>query len=70
MALFRRNYGGYGREDKQVGLKTLLRGDTFLIRILAFALCIGVYYLIVHYTHKDMGPGQKQADSLEAPQKK
>jgi hypothetical protein len=69
MALFRRSYGGYGREDKQVGLKTILRGDAFLIRLAAFALCVALYYLIVHYTHKE-SPAQKQADTTEAPAKR
>ena len=52
MALLKKSYSSFGREDKLSGVRAIIKGDTFFIRLIAFALLAGLFLLIVELTHK------------------
>ncbi len=70
MALIRKRYTSFGREDKLVGVKALLRGDSIIIRAIAFALCVGIYLLVVEVTHKKTSAENATQDTIVTTQKK
>jgi hypothetical protein len=70
MALIRKRYTSFGREDKLVGVKALLRGDSIIIRAIAFALCAGIYLLVVEVTHKKTPTENTTQDSVVTAPKK
>ncbi len=52
MALIRRRVASFGREDRTFGLAAILKADSFLIRLIAFVILGGIFYLVVQMTHK------------------
>lgn len=70
MALFRKRYGGYDREDKPPLIQSLIKGDSIVVRIGAFIVCALLYYVIVQATHKDSPSDRPTKDSvITAPKK-
>ena len=66
MALFNKRYSSFGREDRLVGMRALLKGDTFLIRLVAYLVLAGLFLLMVEITHKTPPP-PAGSDTTQAP---
>ncbi len=67
MALFNKRYSSFGREDRLVGMRALLKGDTFIIRLAAYLLLAGLFLLIVELTHKTPPPQPNENEAAPAP---
>ncbi len=67
MALFNKRYSSFGREDRLVGMRALLKGDTFLIRLVAYLVLAGLFLLMVELTHKTPPPAPADSDSTQTP---
>jgi len=65
MAFLKKSYSSFGREDKLSGIRAIVKGDTFYIRLIAFVLLAGLFLLIVELTHKT--PKTTQSEEPPAP---
>lgn len=65
MALLRRRYASFGREDKTFGLRALIKGDSWAVRIAVFLILSSLFYLIVQLTHHRVNP-QEQKQEMPA----
>jgi membrane protein implicated in regulation of membrane protease activity len=52
MALLRKRYASFDREDKTFGIRALIMGDSWAIRIAVFVILSGLFILIVQLTHR------------------
>ncbi|MFI5264889.1 MAG: hypothetical protein ACHQM6_10280 [Candidatus Kapaibacterium sp.] len=66
MALLRRRYASFGREDKTFGIRALIKGDSWAVRIGVFVILSLFFYLIVQLTHHRINPAE-QKQELPAP---
>jgi hypothetical protein len=66
MALIRRRYASFGREDKTFGIRALIKGDSWIVRIAVFIVLSAVFYLIVQLTHHRVS-SVEQKQELPAP---
>jgi len=68
MALMRKRYASFGREDKTFGIRALIKGDSWLVRIAVFLMLGFFFYLVVQLTHHRIAPGDaKQSQPLPLP---
>jgi large-conductance mechanosensitive channel len=70
MALLRRRYASFGREDKTFGIRALIKGDSWIVRIAVFVILGFLFFLLVQLTTHRVNPqDQKQemppADSTD-----
>ena len=69
MALLRRRYASFGREDKTFGIRALIKGDSWAVRIGMFVLLSAIFFLVVQLTHHRVNPQeQKQEQELPEPE--
>ena len=68
MALLRRRYASFGREDKTFGVRALIKGDSWAVRIGVFVLLAGIFFLVVQLTHHRVNP-QEEKQEQSAPEK-
>ena len=69
MALLRRRYASFGREDKTFGIRALIKGDSWAVRIGVFVVLSAIFFLVVQLTHHRVNPkDQKQEQELPAPE--
>ena len=66
MALLRKRVPTFGREDRVSGLRVLLRGQSFFIRLVAFLVVAGLFLLFVTLTHKSTD-SRRVPDSVALP---
>jgi len=66
LALLRRRYASFGREDKTFGIRALIKGDSWAVRIGVFILLSLFFYLIVQLTHHHV-TSVEQKQELPAP---
>lgn len=66
MALLRRRYASFGREDKTFGIRALIKGDSWAVRIGVFVILSGIFFLIVQLTNHRVNP-QEQKIEQEQP---
>ena len=66
MALIRRRYASFGREDKTFGIRALIKGDSWAVRIAFFVILSAFFYLVVQLTHHHVTP-QETKQELPAP---
>ena len=69
MALLKKKYVSFGREDKTFGIRALIKGDSWAVRIAIFVLLSGIFFLVIQLTHhrpnlRDLKQGQILFDSL------
>jgi hypothetical protein len=70
MALLRRRYASFGRENKTFGIRALIKGDSWAVRIGLFVILSAVFFLVVQLTHHRVNPQeQKQEQEQTAPEK-
>jgi hypothetical protein len=69
MPFLRKRVPTFGREDRASGLRVLLRGQSFFIRLVAFLVVAGVFLLIVTLTHRRSTTEPAASDSLKIEQK-
>ena len=70
MALIRKRYSSFGREERPSGIRALIKADTLVIRAIAFALCAMIFLLIVQITHKNSPAETANIDSVAVTPKK
>ena len=71
MALLRRRYASFGREDKTFGIRALIKGDSWAVRIGVFVVLSAIYFLVVQLTHHRVNPKeQNQEQESPAPENK
>ncbi len=71
MALLRRRYASFGREDKTFGIRALIKGDSWAVRIGVFVVLSAVFFLVVQLTHHRVNPlDQQQNQEQAAPENK
>ena len=72
MALLRRRYASFGREDRTFGIRALIKGDSWAVRIALYLLLSAAFFLIVQITHRRVNPEeQKQEQPVQTiPNKK
>lgn len=63
MAFLKKSYSSFGREDKLSGVRAIVKGDSFFIRFIVFALLAGIFLLVIELVHKT----PKVAPSEEPP---
>ncbi|MEP7234785.1 MAG: hypothetical protein ABI778_05770 [Ignavibacteriota bacterium] len=51
MALIRKRYASFGREDKTFGIRALIKGDSLAVRVGVFVILSLFFYLIVSLTN-------------------
>ncbi|MDP4220231.1 MAG: hypothetical protein Q8916_04225 [Bacteroidota bacterium] len=69
MALLRRRYASFGREDKTFGIRALIKGDSWAVRIGVFVILSALFVLIVQLTHHRVNPEiLKQGQSAPFPE--
>ena len=56
MALLRRRYASFGREDKTFGIRALIKGDSWAVRIGVFVILSSIFFLVVQLTHHRVNP--------------
>ncbi|HET9135369.1 MAG TPA: hypothetical protein VFO76_01935 [Candidatus Kapabacteria bacterium] len=66
MALLKKSYASFGREDKLSGVRAIVKGDNFFIRLIAYVLLAGLFLLIVEVTHKTPKPAEQETPVPEA----
>ena len=66
MALLRRRYASFGREDKTFGIRALIKGDSWAVRISFFVILSAFFYLVVQLTHHRVSPQETKQDQLPA----
>jgi hypothetical protein len=66
MALLRRRYASFGREDKTFGIRALIKGDSWVVRIGVFVILSTLFYLIVQLTHHRVTPQETKQEQLPA----
>jgi hypothetical protein len=66
MALLRRRYASFGREDKTFGIRALIKGDSWAVRIALYVILAAFFYFIVQLTHHRVNP-QEQKHEMPAP---
>ena len=66
MALLRRRYASFGREDRTFGIRALIKGDSWAVRIGVFVILSSIFFLIVQLTHHRVNP-QEQKQQQTAP---
>ncbi len=59
MALLRRRYASFGREDKTFGIRALIKGDSWAVRIGVFVLLSAIFFLVVQLTHHRINPNER-----------
>ena len=64
MALFKKTYASFGREDKLSGVRAIVKGDTFFVRLLAYLLLAGIFLLVVELTHKTPKPAAQTQEAV------
>ncbi len=65
MALLRRRYASFGREDKTFGIRALIKGDSWAVRIAVFVVMAAIFFLTVQLTRHHVNPEeQKQVQPL------
>ena len=69
MALLRRRYASFGREDKTFGIRALIKGDSWAVRIAVFVIISAIFYLVVQLTHRRVNP-EEQKHELTLPEEK
>jgi hypothetical protein len=62
MALLRKRYASFGREDKTFGLRALIKGDSWLVRIAVYIGLAGIFYLVVQLTHRRVNPQEQKIE--------
>ena len=70
MALIRKRYSSFGREERPSGIRALVKADTFFVRVIAFGLCALIFLLIVQVTHKNPASESANKDSVSVSPKK
>ena len=60
MALIRRRYASFGREDRTFGIRALIKGDSWAVRIAVFVILGSLFYLIVQLTHHRANPQEQK----------
>ena len=67
MALLRRRYASFGREDKTFGIRALIKGDSWIVRIALFVVLASLFILVVQLTHHRTNPQeQKQTQPADS----
>jgi hypothetical protein len=66
MTLLRRRYASFGREDKTFGIRALIKGDSWAVRITLYVILAAIFYLLVQLTHHRVNP-QEQKLEQQAP---
>jgi hypothetical protein len=69
MPLLRKRVPTFGREDRPSGIRVLLRGQSFFIRLVAFLVVAGVFLLIVTLTHRRSTKEASLSDTVTIEQK-
>ncbi|MEI8135351.1 MAG: hypothetical protein WCH46_09840 [bacterium] len=65
MALLRKRYASFGREDKTFGVRALIKGDSWAVRIGVYVVLGLFFFLIVQLTHRRVNPqDQKQEQTV------
>ena len=64
MAIWQKRYSSFGREDRASGVRALVKGDSFFIRIIAYVVLAGLFFLVVQLTHRTPPP---EANETSAP---
>jgi hypothetical protein len=62
MALLRRRYSSFGREDKTFGIRALIKGDSWAVRIAVYVVLAGIFYLVVQLTHHRVNPQEQKQE--------
>lgn len=62
MALLRRRYASFGREDKTFGIRALIKGDSWAVRIAVFVILSGIFFLVVQLTHHRVNPQEQKLE--------
>ena len=62
MALLRRRYASFGREDKTFGVRALIKGDSWAVRIGVFVLLSAIFFLVVQLTHHRVNPNERNQE--------
>jgi len=62
MALLRKRYSSFGREDKTFGIRALIKGDSWLVRIALYVILAGIFYLVVQLTNHRTNPAELQQE--------
>ncbi len=60
MALLRRRYTSFGREDKTFGIRALIKGDSWAVRIALFVMLGFLFYVAVQLTHHRVNPQEQK----------
>jgi hypothetical protein len=68
MAFLRRRYASFGREDKTFGVRALIKGDSWAIRIGVFVILSAIFFLVVQLTHHRVNPQQKLEQTTSFPE--
>jgi len=66
LALLRRRYASFGREDKTFGIRALIKGDSWAVRIAFFVILSVFFYLVVQLTHHRVTPQETKQEQLPA----
>lgn len=64
MAFRRKRIPTFGREDRTSGLRTLLRGQSFFVRLVAFLIVAALFLIAVNLTHKGTFPVRTTKDTV------
>ena len=67
MALLRKRYASFGREDKTFGIRALIKGDSWLVRIGIFVILSAFFLLIVQLTHHRINPQEQKIEETSSP---
>ena len=62
MALLRKRYASFGREDKTFGIRALIKGDSWAIRIAVYLVLAGIFFLVVQLTHRRVNPQEQKTE--------
>jgi hypothetical protein len=62
MALLRRRYASFGREDKTFGIRALIKGDSWAVRITLYVILAAFFYLLVQLTHHRVNPQEQKLE--------